>query len=446
MPISLSTVKRNAILALVFQVLGISIGCKTYKATSDVKFGIYGNAMAATLKEKSLLSILQRTGGKLDVLVLFADRDKWVNGSKNEVDAAAAQFKKAVETWIAPLQGYEGWNLRQVTLNVRTMAVDANQTSVNPCQFSLSTNFYNCTDSSSEMRLIVAKQEPFRAHATFISGFLAVSAKNDPKVYVHETGHLMGMADIYEEWGYQKMGEQHDKSIMHTPNEVDTLTGDDIAGIKQIWRFIKSGKMECPTGYRVGTLESDRSDYSKNTVLCVREGTPRRQFCSAKAIQDPLHHGWGAEPDGTSCYIGPSPARGYPMCSFSASVNTAGWGMENGQSCWRPVIPFCSEQARLIAYLPQAGIIGGLEGRNPCLVMACTSQSKGDASGTTNIGQPCKDPKGLQVQAAKEDVPNDGYPLCSKYAVVHKDDPSWGYEPNKVSCHNRKQEFENTSR
>ena len=62
----------------------------------------------------------------------------------------------------------------------------------------------------------LARQEGFRAHASNSLDFLALQVKNPESVYIHETGHLMGLADTYEEWGYQRLGQEHDRSMMNT--------------------------------------------------------------------------------------------------------------------------------------------------------------------------------------------------------------------------------------
>jgi hypothetical protein len=63
-------------------------------------------------------------------------------------------------------------------------------------------------------------------------------------VIKHEIGHLLGLADIYEEAGYQSgIGvEYHPQSIMKGGT---TTSYDDALGLVAVWTFLQKGVRNC---------------------------------------------------------------------------------------------------------------------------------------------------------------------------------------------------------
>ena len=418
--------------------LGALQACKAQREASDVNFAVFSGDRQQTVRTKSLPAVLNRTGGTLSLVIMAFQNEKLVPVSQSEADAAAAKFKKAVEMWIAPLKGQEGWKINQVQVKVRTIQPSATGSSKLPCGLDNSGRYYFCDESGEEIRLMIIRQDGFRAHASNSLDFLALQVKNPESVYIHETGHLMGLADTYEEWGYQRLGEQHDRSMMNTSGAT-TLSNDDLNGVRQIWKFVRTGKMECPAGYRQGGADEASYYRGQKSFLCVRSGTPSRPLCSGKAMRDPRGFDWGNEPDGKSCYIGPSPSRTYKVCSLMTAVNKDGWGYQNGGSCWRPWIPQCGKGSEKKVFLPNAGLVMGQErGGDPtsfCMIRACPDRVQVDASGHgQESGQACISPKGLPKEQVNPNDLWDGYPTCTNLATIYPKDPSWGFEPNGVSC------------
>jgi hypothetical protein len=262
--------------------------------------------------------------------------------------------------------------------------------------------------------------------------------KNEDWVYIHEVGHLMGLADTYEEWEYQRLNEEHDRSMMNTTGST-ALVEDDVVGVRQIWKFVRTGQMECPAGYRQGGADEAPYYRGQKSFLCVRAGTPARPLCSGKAMRDPQNPFFGTEPDGSSCYVGPSPSRTYRFCALATTVSTEGWGYENGESCWRPWVPLCGKGSQKTAFMPQSGFVIGLEKPDDpkkfCMIKACSDRTQVDRAGYgQEDGHACASPQGLPQENFTDADLMDGYPRCTASALVFEKEPSWGFEANGVSC------------
>ena len=423
------TFKYGSTLLVAVASLSLLTSCK-HAQTSKPTFSTYDHDY---IRQVSLLSQIHDSGGTLKVTITFFNKGELVvSPTQAEIDAEVNKLERAFNAWIQPLQGLDGWRTKSVKIEPKVITDIKGA----PCDYLVWDSDYYCKliDGPQIFYLIKEVGVYLRAHVgpRPENMMMVMAPEDDYNTYLHEVGHTLGMGDTYEEYGYQKLNEEHPKSVMRG-EKIEELTQDDRDGIQFVWRYLATGLKSCPAGYRQGSSDAETNSYGK--FFCIPEQTPKRPSCSAASFRSMLDRDWGVEPDGSSCYVGNSPQRDYPTCSAKVKVDAEGWGDENGQRCNRWVVMrLCSGYTTNWKHAPDIGYMFGSDFNLECMVRACNERASLHGDWGDLDGEICRNPNGAPVISADAIKRLDGYPYCTKLATVTPGD-TWGMERNGVKCH-----------
>ncbi len=163
--------------------------------------------------------------------------------------------QEAINTWNQSLVGQTGWPVDKITLY---MVGNANPSS--------------CPSTDNELKVykLVGLANQDRGYAEFYTFKNAVGhsewTRGDVKRELHEYGHQLGLGDTYTEAGYEiPIGQP--PGVMNLYYNVQTLTEDDIAAVRQIWYMINTKKTNpCATGYTTGATKLNNNGHR----FCVK--------------------------------------------------------------------------------------------------------------------------------------------------------------------------------
>ena len=221
------TTIRCAAFLWIFAFLGSSCSKRT-DSQSELTYSV-----ANKLLPKSLLRPINSTGTvriKVNNLYPAVDHTEEILGK------IKAEFSVAANKWIAPLRGYNGWHRTNATIKFVNSGPTDLIVTLDPMNRRAFANF-GTMNIGAEVWAFEGLDLPAKS--------LASSAQY---IILHELGHSMGLGDTY---GAYKDGQP--TSIMNghgNTQDVPTLRGDDIAGIKVVWDHIRGTTSGCGEGYK----------------------------------------------------------------------------------------------------------------------------------------------------------------------------------------------------
>jgi len=158
--------------------------------------------------------------------------------------------QEAINTWNKALRGQPGWDVDTITLYMVGGAT-----------------LSSCPSTDNGLRVYklngLANQD--RGYAEFYTFKNAIGRsewrKADVKRELHEYGHQLGLGDTYTEAGYQ-VPQGQPAGVMALYFNVQTLTADDIAGVRQVWNMINTNSSNpCGAGYTAGTASPNSNGH-----------------------------------------------------------------------------------------------------------------------------------------------------------------------------------------
>lgn len=226
------------------------ISCGPDQVKSDDNGSETSFAVNQQWSGNSVLKTISSTAG-IEICISFRDQ---VASSQLQTEARNA-VSRAVIGWNGLLNGMTNpvWNISYPKTSFVSVG------SGTCTQFSASVVKFNIWQQESRWTAQFPTQ---RSHARPWERTVNISPNSLNAInYVvtHEYGHLLGLGDTYTISGQL---EPHDQPVSMMQIHNNPFTADDVAGVRAVWRFIKTGGFSCGSGYRTGGTRANTFNYN----------------------------------------------------------------------------------------------------------------------------------------------------------------------------------------
>ncbi|SMF05323.1 hypothetical protein [Pseudobacteriovorax antillogorgiicola] len=212
--------------------------------TSSPKYGIYKNPKSS-FESFSTLYTLQRTQGTLNVVLSYKNFDEPIGIATDQM--VKDSITRALSDWNNALAEHPDWTHKNLRVNFVDGDTDDYCTKDDAVDYQ--STWWECRHE--DKIKIVIDQKIRRSYANMWHGMLIIEgqrvfldASDFYKLVLHEYGHLLGLADTYNEPGRQELQDQP-QAIMNNLWLVDGLQRDDEIGIRALWSYLDQDAPYC---------------------------------------------------------------------------------------------------------------------------------------------------------------------------------------------------------
>jgi hypothetical protein len=243
------------------------------KETSKVKFGLLEQV---TLKASVLAELLKHN--KLEVCVTFPDIESAEDAEKLFVQEVKGNIINSIQRWNVLIASSPRWPHKSAA-NMEIVRKEKCDILAKGVKFFVWTQQNRYEKETKRCQDILKKGNrktcPSSTNPSRKVVNISANSRRFNATYMHEFGHLLGLADTYVEAGRQEdLGDQP-QSIMNKEYVLDgeTQSGnsarfsrDDEAAAHLILELILDGPSECPEGYEI--IHPDLGS-RKNRLYCL---------------------------------------------------------------------------------------------------------------------------------------------------------------------------------
>jgi hypothetical protein len=237
--------------------LGLTGGCQRQEASSDLSYSTLETMSYSILRQ--YIKAAQTQGPDIRYPLC-------VTAEFNVTDEKRARYLKieeqAANKWNDLLQGEPDWTVRHIEFYMVGGATPS-----------------SCPDQVDGLKVyrLVALANQDRGYAAFHQYKNAIGRSEwdgeSLNREIHEYGHQVGLGDTYTENSYQiPIGQP--EGIMNNCWTTRELTEDDAAGVRNVWRMVRTNSKEpCGEGYVTGTARLNNNNHQ----FCIKDKnyTPR---------------------------------------------------------------------------------------------------------------------------------------------------------------------------